>query len=81
MIDMLIGLLIIWLIVWFVLQTSREKNVAKWKQRFKPVQPVVRVFVADVRATHRHARDFPERARTKRAMRRELREFRKLKEI
>lgn len=68
----MIPLLIIGTLIWIVVQTSREKNLLKWKARFAPAAPVVRVFKGDVLATVRLARDWrswPQRRRERREMR------------
>jgi hypothetical protein len=66
---MMMPLLIFIGLVYLTVHFTREKNLARWRARFVPWQPVARVFVADVRATRQYARDWPERRQQRREMR------------
>ena len=62
----MIPLLIVGFLVWIVFQTTREKNVQKWRRRYEPLKPVVNTVAGDVRATVYLAKTWPERRRLRR---------------
>jgi len=78
---MILTFLIISFMLWVILQATNEKNHPKWQRRFEPMQPVARQVIGDIRATRILLWGWPERLRTRWEMWRELRRFKKLREI